>query len=95
MLNTPMNMKIDLRRMISNGEELDRKLSLQLQKKFQPISEAIWKQKQDEIYLNTLRIKPTESLGSLLANELENKNQNDPIIVEQISRYCKLQIKKL
>ena len=77
MLNTPMNMKIDLRKKIIDGEELDRKLSLQLQKKFQPISEAIWKQKQDEIYMNTLRIKPTQSLGSLLANELENKNLND------------------
>ena len=92
MLNTQKNMNINLRKKIVEGEELDRKLSLQLQKKFQPISEAIWKQKQDEIYMNTLRIKPSESLGSLLANELENKNQNDPLIVEQISRSLLLQI---
>ena len=92
MLNNPINTNINLRKQIAEGEEKDRKITLQLQTQFKPISEALWQQKQDEIYMNTLRIRPTENLSSLLANELENKNQNDPVIVEQISRTLLLQI---
>ena len=92
MLNTQKNMNINLRKTIAQGEEQDRKLSLQLEEKFKPISKAIWQKKQDEIYLNTLRIKPTEDLSSLLANQLESKNQADPIIVEQIARSLLIKI---
>ena len=92
MLNNPINTNINLRKQIAEGEEKDRKITLQLQTQFKPISEALWQEKQNVLYLNTLRIRPTENLSSLLANELENKNQNDPVIVEQISRTLLLQI---
>ena len=92
MLNNPINSNINLRKMIAEGEEKDRKITLQLQTQFKPISEALWQEKQNVLYLNTLRIRPTENLSSLLANELENKNQNDPVIVEQISRSLLMKI---
>ena len=92
MLNNPINTNINLRKKIAEGEEKDRKITLQLQTQFKPISEALWQEKQNVLYLNTLRIRPTENLSSLLANELENKNQNDPVIVEQISRSLLMKI---
>ena len=92
MLNTPMNMKIDLRKKIAEGEERDRQISLKLEKKYRPISDAIWKEKQDETYMNTLRIKPDLSLANVLANEMENINHFDPIIVNQVSTSLLLQI---
>ena len=85
-------MKIDLRKKIAEGEERDRQISLKLEKKYRPISDAIWKEKQDETYMNTLRIKPDLSLANVLANEMENINHFDPIIVNQVSTSLLLQI---
>ena len=85
MINVPNNIKIDLRKEIAKGEETDRIQGMMLIKKYNPISQAQWKIKQDEIYLNTLRIKNDPSLGQLIANDLENSNQGDPVIIKQIS----------
>ena len=85
MINVPNNIKIDLRKQIAKGELNDRIQEMMLEKKYNPISQAQWKIKQDEIYLNTLRIKNEPSLGQLIANDLENSNQGDPIIIKQIS----------
>ena len=92
MLNVPNNMKIDLRKQIAKGEMNDRMQSMRIQQKFNPISKAQWKVKQDELYLNTLRVKNDPSLEQLIANELENKNQGDPLIIKQISNSLLLQI---
>ena len=92
MLNVPNNMKIDLREKIAKGEMNDRQQSMRLQQKLDPISKAQWKIKQNELYLNTLRIKNDPSLEQLLANELENKNQGDPLIIKQISNSLLLKI---
>ena len=75
MLNVPNNMKIDLRKQIAKGEMNDRLQGMRLEQKFNPISEAQWRIKQNELYLNTLRIKNDPSLEQLLANDLENLNQ--------------------
>ena len=92
MLNVPNNMKIDLREKIAKGEMNDRQQSMRLQQKLDPISKAQWKVKQNELYLNTLRVKNDPSLEQLLANELENKNQGDPLIIKQISNSLLLRI---
>ena len=92
MLNVPNNMKIDLREKIAKGEMNDRQQSMRLQQKLDPISKALWKVKQNELYLNTLRVKNDPSLEQLLANELENKNQGDPLIIKQISNSLLLRI---
>ena len=92
MLNVPNNMKIDLRQQIAKGEMNDRLQGVRLQQKFNPISEAQWRIKQNELYLNTLRIKNDPSLEQLLANDLENLNQGDPEIIKQISNSLLLQI---
>ena len=92
MLNVPNNMKIDLRQRIVKGEINDRLQGMRLEQKFDPISKAQWKIKQNELYLNTLRIKNDPSLEQLLANELENKNQGDPLIIKQISNSLLLKI---
>ena len=63
-----------------------------LEKKYDPISKAQWNIKQNEIYLNTLRIKNDPSLGQLIANDLENSNQGDPVIRKQISNSLLLTI---
>ena len=85
-------MKIDLRQRIVKGEINDRLQGMRLEQKFDPISKAQWKIKQNELYLNTLRIKNDPSLEQLLANELENKNQGDPLIIKQISNSLLLKI---
>ena len=92
MLNVPNNMKIDLRQQIAKGEMNDRMQGMRLEQKFNPISEAQWRIKQNELYLNTLRIKNDPSLEQLLANDLENTNQGDPNIIKQISNSLLLQI---
>ena len=85
MINVPNNIKIDLRKKIAEGELNDRIQGMMLEKKYDPISKAQWNIKQNEIYLNTLRIKNDPSLGQLIANDLENSNQGDPVIIKQIS----------
>ena len=92
MINVPNNIKIDLRKKIAEGELNDRIQGMTLEKKYDPISKAQWKIKQDEIYLNTLRIKNDPSLGQLIANELENSNQGNPEIIKQISNSLLLTI---
>ena len=69
MINVPNNIKIDMRKQIANGERNDRIQGMMLEKKYDPISKAQWKIKQDEIYLNTLRVKNEPSLGQLIAND--------------------------
>ena len=78
-------MNRDLRSIIAKDENRNRQIQIKLENKFNPISQAKWREKQNELYLNTLIIKNNPSLGQLLANELENKNQDDPMIVSQIS----------
>ena len=85
MLNNPSNIKRDLRSIIAKDEENNRKIQMKLENKFNPISQAKWREKQSELYLNTLVIKNNPSLGQLLANDLESNNQNDPMMVSQIS----------
>ena len=85
MLNNPSNIKRDLRSIIAKDEENNRQLQIKLENKFNPISQAKWREKQSELYLNTLVIKNNPSLGQLLANDLESNNQNDPMMVSQIS----------
>ena len=92
MINVPNNIKIDLRKKIAEGELNDRIQGMMLEKKYDPISKAQWNIKQNEIYLNTLRIKNDPSLGQLIANDLENSNQGDPIIIKQISNSLLLTI---
>ena len=77
---------------IAQGELYDILQGRRLEKEFDPISKAKWKIKQNELYLNTLRIKNNPSWEQLLANELENKNQGDPLIIEQISNSLLLTI---
>ena len=85
MLNNPLNIKRDLRSIIAKDEENNRQLQIKLENKFNPISQAKWREKQSELYLNTLVIKNNPSLGQLLANDLESNNQNDPMMVSEIS----------
>ena len=92
MINVPNNIKIDLRKKIAEGELNDRIQGMTLERKYDPISKAQWNIKQNEIYLNTLRVKNEPSLGQLIANDLENSNQGDPIIIKQISNSLLLTI---
>ena len=85
MLNNPLNMNRNLRSIIAKDEENNRQIQMKLENKFNPISQAKWREKQSELYLNTLVIKNNPSLGQLLANDLESNNQNDPMMVSQIS----------
>ena len=78
-------MNRNLRSIIAKDEENNRQIQMKLENKFNPISQAKWREKQSELYLNTLVIKNNPSLGQLLANDLESNNQNDPMMVSQIS----------
>ena len=57
MLNNPSNIKRDLRSLIAKDEENNRQIQMKLENKFNPISQAKWREKQSELYLNTLVIK--------------------------------------
>ena len=85
MLKVRNDMKLNLRQQIAKGEQNNRIQEIRLGKKYGPISKAQWKVKQDELYLNTLRIKNDPSLEQLLANDLENTNQDDREIIKQIA----------
>ena len=85
MINTPNNNKIDLRKQIALGLQKDIDLSVKLEKNYKPFADAIWQKKQDEMYSNMLHVKNNISLGQLLANELENDNQNDISLVKQFT----------
>lgn len=61
MLNVPNNTKFDFRQQIAKGELYDRLQGRRLEKEFDPISKAQWKIKQNELYLNTSRIKNNPS----------------------------------
>ena len=83
-INIPANNKIDWRKNVVSDEAKNRALSVNLQKKYQPISNALWSEKQSENYLNTLQIRNVPSLNQLLANDLESSNQSDPILIAQL-----------
>ena len=70
-INIPANNKIDWQKNVVLDEAKNRSLSLRLQKKYQPISNALWAEKQNENYLNTLQVRNVPSLNQLLANDLE------------------------
>ena len=83
-INIPANNKVDWRKNVVLDEAKNRALSVNLQKKYQPISNALWAEKQNENYLNTLQVRNVPSLNQLLANDLESKNQSDPILIMQL-----------
>ena len=83
-INTPSHNKVDWRQNVVIDEANDRALSINLQKKYQPISNALWSEKQHENYLNTLQVRNIPSLSQLLANDLESTNQSDPILILQL-----------
>ena len=83
-INTPSNSKVDWRKNVVLDEAKNRALSVNLQKKYQPISNALWAEKQNENYLNTLQVRNVPSLNQLLANDLESTNQSDPILIMQL-----------
>ena len=85
MINTPNNNAIDLRKNIALGLKQDIDLSVKLENNYEPFADALWQNKQDEMYLNMLHVKNNIGLGQLLANEQENDNQTDISIVKQIT----------
>ena len=85
MINNSRNMNRDLRKEIAKEEQNNREIEIKLQNMYDPFSKAMWREKQNDLYLNTLRVKNYDSLGQLIANDLESKKQNDPEIVKQIS----------
>ena len=83
-INIPANNKVDWRKNVVLDEAKNRALSVNLQKKYQPISNALWAEKQNENCLNTLQVRNVPSLNQLLANDLESINQSDPILIAQL-----------
>jgi hypothetical protein len=76
---------IDRQAVLKQDEAIQRNLAIQLQQKFSPISKAIWRDHQNETYLNTLSVSNEISLANLIANERESENQGDALQSENLA----------
>jgi hypothetical protein len=70
---------IDKNSILSKDEAIQRQIAINLQKKFDPISKAMFREKQQELYPNLLQVSSNESLANLIANERDSGLQTDKL----------------
>jgi hypothetical protein len=85
-MNIPTSKVVDKQSILKRDGEIQRALAINLQKKFEPKSRALWKEHQDEMYLNTLQVSNEPSLTNLIANEKESENQSDVLQSESLTK---------
>ena len=61
-MNIPTSRVVDKDAILKRDGEIQRALAINLQKKFEPKSRALWKEHQDEMYLNTLQVSNEPTL---------------------------------
>jgi hypothetical protein len=70
---------IDKNAMLSRDESIQRQIAINLQKKFDPLSKAIFREKQQELYPNLLQVSNEPSLANLIANKKDSNLQTDTL----------------
>ena len=70
---------VDKKLVLAKDEAIQREIALNLQRKFDPISKAMFREKQAEKYLNTITVSNEPTLGSLIANAKESALQTDSL----------------
>jgi hypothetical protein len=68
---------VDKNAMLSRDESIQRQIAINLQKKFDPLSKAIFRDKQMELYPNLLQVSNEPSLANLIANERDTALNTD------------------
>jgi hypothetical protein len=79
-MNIPTSKVVDKQSILKRDGEIQRALAINLQKKFEPKSRALWKEHQDEMYSNTLQV------SNEVANEKESENQSDVLQSESLAK---------
>jgi hypothetical protein len=70
---------VDKKAILSRDEAVQRQIAIKLQNKFDPISKAMFREKQMELYPNILQVSSNESLANLIANERDSGIQTDTL----------------
>ena len=70
---------VDRKAILAKDQAIQRQIALNLQSKFDPISKAMFREKQAEKYLNTIAVSNEPTLGSLIANAKESALQTDSL----------------
>jgi hypothetical protein len=70
---------VDKNKVLVKDEALQRQIAINLQKKFAPISKAIFREEQALRYPNTVNISNEPTLGMLIANNKESAINSDSL----------------
>ena len=70
---------LDKNSILSRDRNIQRQIAINLQNKFDPISKAMFRERQAETYLNTLTISNEPSLANLIANSKDSALQTDEL----------------
>jgi hypothetical protein len=68
---------VDKNAILARDENIQRQRSISLQKNFDPMSKAMFREKQMELYPNLLQVSNEPSLSNLIANERDSGLQSD------------------
>jgi hypothetical protein len=79
MFSIPNSKILDKNAILAKDRAVQRQIDINLQKKFDPISKAMFREKQQELYPNILQVSNQPSLADLIANEQDSVLQNDPL----------------
>jgi hypothetical protein len=79
MFSIPGSKVVDKNAILARDEAVQRQISINLQKKFDPISKAMFREKQLELYPNLLQVSQQPSLANLIANEKDSNLQTDSL----------------
>ncbi len=77
---------VDKNAILSRDSAVQRQMAINLQKKFDPISKAMFREKQAETYLNTLIVSNEPTLANLIANERDSTLQTDSLQSYSLAR---------
>jgi hypothetical protein len=70
---------VDNKAILAQDEAVQRNIAINLQKKFDPLSKAMFREKQQELYPNLLQVSNEPSLANLIANEKDSNLQTDSL----------------
>jgi hypothetical protein len=79
MFSIPGSRVVDKKAILARDENYQRQISINLQKNFDPMSKALFREKQQELYPNLLQVSNELSLANLIANEKDSNLQTDSL----------------
>jgi hypothetical protein len=79
MLSMAGSKVVDKNTILAKDEAVQRQRSISLQKKFDPISRAMFKEKQNKLCPNLLQVSQEPSLANLIANERDSGLNSDSL----------------